>query len=518
MKKLLSFGTVALAFSTLFLAGCKQDFDLADIKTDSIKSLSAPSNLTATTKYASILIDWDDVKGAAAYRVVRYAEYDRTGTQLGDETFYTTKSSYFIDSDSALLATKYKYEVTALASTTNDDYVSQDSASERTLYVTDGNSSSVEVTYTYPTNTSTSALKNIAKLNEAKLSIDNDGHAVITLPNVIGLEYEYWLASKTSPYTSNGNYTVISDSNKKTPSKTLTAETDVSTQDTYYLYVKVRIRNTMYGRDYTVVNTGVSAYYNKVSENLKLYCNKMSDGSYMLYVTDKFDDGDSPDNYTYELMSYVLSYDSNGSLKADNENTVASSNYSWDKITLVEDKTNSQWGWRYSVDTPTDNMLYVIKRIYRIYGKPDQISYASATIEHSETDVSFEVHSDAGTATFDETTNKYKRTVSNYFGFNTGSDYTFSKIYRANYDGSEGSSVEINDIISFFGSTITDASTTNEYYTYKENERKSTQYRTSEDSSSLDPSSAKKLYVLELTDKSGAKKLFTYITNVYYYW
>ena len=50
MKRILSFGTAALALSgALFFSGCQQDLDLDDIKTDTITSLSTPSNLMAVS-------------------------------------------------------------------------------------------------------------------------------------------------------------------------------------------------------------------------------------------------------------------------------------------------------------------------------------------------------------------------------------------------------------------------------------------------------------------------------------
>ena len=446
MKRILSIGTAALALAgTLFVTGCNQDYDLDDIKTDTITSLSTPANLTVSSANGSVVLDWDDVKGVAAYRVVRYdvTNSDKTGTQLGTAQYYTTTNSYWVDSEEALVnGNKYKYEVTALASTTNDDYVS------RTVYVKDSGTTSKEVTAVVPSSVDVASL-----VTTPTATIYSSTNAVISLPTVAGLEYRFRFAAGESELasaakgssfvsvTDNSHNNIAAKYNPASTTNTIVANSadsdsnTFSSGKTYQLFLAVRAANTAkYGTEYTIINTGVTASYGASSTlSFKKYTVETTDTSakYMLVVCDSgfANDNDSPANYTYAIKSYDLTYDTNGVTLGSTATTVVSG------FSLTYDANKEQWGYETTVSlTSRTYKLYVLERTNNatnaITRKTLIVDYTTQKAEDAA-DITFYGYSATYSFNADNTT----VTATNVFHYELGSDYTYSAIYVADgYD------------------------------------------------------------------------------------
>ena len=399
MKKILSvLGASLVLAGALVVTSCSDAGEFSDVKTDTIKSLAAPKNLTATASYGSVALTWDAVKGAAAYRIVRYdvTNKDSIGTKLGSSNYYTVSVSnsntadgaksataYYIDSDSALTdGVKYKYEVTALASTTNADYVA------RTLYYQDGSAKSVEVTAEVPASVDAAAVAALG--SNVSLSFNNQSSATATIkfPTVAGLEYSYRLvnvsdssvedafesvakgeqflsAESFSTYNSNYRYNPTASSNT-VKTRYIDSSSTVSSSNNgniYQLFLEVRARNTAkYGTAWTVVNTGVTAkYIYSLSNSLTFTSNKIGGGKFLFVVRDSgFIDDETPASYTYTLKSYKLSVKDNAVVVA----TEATAAHTKTLTDFVYDEENTVYGTEVTISdiAEDDSYLFILER------------------------------------------------------------------------------------------------------------------------------------------------------------
>ena len=317
MKKILSVLAAGFVLAgALFVSSCSDEGEFSDVKSDTIKSLSKPSNLTATASYGSVILSWDAVKGAAAYRIVRYDTTNSgdAGTLLGsNNNYYTTTGSissngkkdsvYYVDSSNELTdGVKYKYEVTALASTSNAEYVG------RTIYVSDSGVASTTVVAEVPASVDVATAAGLS--GNVTFTVDGSTYTY-SFPTVAGLQYRYYVSNSTtstSAFNQNSFTLITSDPLKSTYTGTGTG----SSGTVYQLYLAARARNTnKYGTDYTLINTGLTVTAGVSTVNT-FTSNDLGDGkSFMFVVRDQFSNEDSPSKYTYTLKGYKLSVSDN---------------------------------------------------------------------------------------------------------------------------------------------------------------------------------------------------------------
>lgn len=477
MKKILSvLGASLVLAGALVVASCSDAGEFSDVKTDTIKSLETPKNLTATASYGSVALTWDAVKGAAAYRIVRYdvTNKDSTGTKLGSADYYTVSvgntntadgvksaTAYYIDSDSALTdGVKYKYEVTALASTSNSDYVEA-----RTLYA-----KSVEVTAEVPASVNAATVAALG--SKVSLSFNNSSTATATIkfPTVAGLEYSYRLVNVSSSsveddfesaangerfieaenfgsyYNSNYRYNPTASSNtvkaRYIQGNTSTTVTSSNNGNIYQLFLAVRARNTAkYGTAWTVVNTGVTAkYIYSLSNNLTFTANKIGGGKFLFVVRDSgFIDDETPADYTYTLKSYKLSFKDNAVVVA----TEATAAHTKTLKDFVYDNDNDAFGTEVTISdiAEDDSYLFILERTdsegtilksASVTGYDDTTTTTTEDYYKARFSISNVGSNDTSTSaasTTDSARTVYtnKATVS----YDIGTNYTGAKLYRA---------------------------------------------------------------------------------------
>ena len=483
MKKILSvLGASLVLAGALVVTSCSDAGEFSDVKTDTIKSLAAPKNLTATASYGSVALTWDAVKGAAAYRIVRYdvTNKDSIGTKLGSSNYYTvlvsnsntadgakSATAYYIDSDSALTdGVKYKYEVTALASTTNADYVA------RTLYYQDGSAKSVEVTAEVPASVDAAAVAALG--SNVSLSFNNQSSATATIefPTVAGLEYSYRLVNvsdssvedafesvakgekflSAESFSTYGNlnyrYNPTASSNTvKTryidSSSTSVVYNSNNDGNIYQLFLEVRARNTAkYGTAWTVVNTGVTAkYIYSLSNSLTFTSNKIGGGKFLFVVRDSgFIDDETPASYTYTLKSYKLSVKDNAVVVA----TEATAAHTKTLTDFVYDEENTVYGTEVTISdiAEDDSYLFILERTgsegtilksVSVKGYVDTV-YDDAYYTASYYKERFSISNVIGTSTSAPSTANAARTVYTNkatVSYDIGTNYTGAKLYRA---------------------------------------------------------------------------------------
>ena len=495
MKKILSvLGASLVLAGALVVTSCSDAGEFSDVKTDTIKSLAAPKNLTATASYGSVALTWDAVKGAAAYRIVRYdvTNKDSIGTKLGSSNYYTVSVSnsntadgaksataYYIDSDSALTdGVKYKYEVTALASITNADYVAA-----RTLYYQDGSAKSVEVTAEVPASVDAAAVAALG--SNVSLSFNNSSSATATIefPTVAGLEYSYRLvnvsdssvedafesvakgeqflsAESFSTYNSNYRYNPTASSNT-VKTRYIDSSSTVSSSNNgniYQLFLEVRARNTAkYGTAWTVVNTGVTAkYIYSLSNSLTFTSNKIGGGKFLFVVRDSgFIDDETPASYTYTLKSYKLSVKDNAVVVA----TEATAAHTKTLTDFVYDEENTVYGTEVTISdiAEDDSYLFILERtgsegtILKSVSVKGYVDTVSDIVSYYKEQ--FSIYNVIGTSTAAASTADAARTVYTNkatVSYDIGTNYTDAKLYRAKFASTYYSSLSDDFITSAF--------------------------------------------------------------------
>lgn len=372
MKKILSIVSASLVLAGALLVASCSDADYDDIKTDTIKTLATPSNLEATQSYGSVLLTWDAVPNAAAYKVVRYDTSDKTdksGTLINAASAYysTTYSAtngktakvYLLDSGSNGLltnGTKYKYEVTALA--TDNGY---DTSYARSLYYKTGSAKSITITAEVSDTVDVAS----ALASGVEFAFNKSNYAEITIPTVPGLEYKYRLIDENNlgKGLTNSNYASISASPLK---DTYTGKynvvdsngTTVVADTVYQLFLSVRAKNTeKYGSNWTLVNTGLVSTTYVTSSVLSLAASNIvpeGKSKFMLVARTTIAEYDDISNYTFTLKSYKV-------LVEDESLLVSKTATVNEKLTMtaVSGKNTTSWGAEYTTSEIADGDSYV---------------------------------------------------------------------------------------------------------------------------------------------------------------
>lgn len=546
MKKILSvFGASLVLAGALLVTSC--DAELSDIKTDTIQTLATPSNLEATQSYGSVILSWDAVPNAASYKVVRYDTSDNTdknGVIVNNATLYSsttitvengkTAKVYLIDNgNDGLLTngTKYKYEVTALA-TAGTAY---DTSTARTLYFKDGSAKAITVTAEVADTVDVAS----ALSSGIEFAFNKSNRAVITIPTAPGLSYKYFLVgatynsstlnttSKTTnagrAFTSSGRYVTI---NPSVFEETYTVTSNIANYDsTYYvnetvvaneeyqLFLAVQAKNTeKYGTNWTIVNTGlVAETYASTSSLLTVTShNIVPDGKskFLFIIRDQLAFNDSPSNYTYALKSYKVDTDADLNLIVATTPTVNTS------VTLSVIDTDASgssgivYGTEYTSDVIADGESYLFI-LERTRTSDSQISMksvlvtgddnsATATTSYSYK-LAFEFDS-TSTLTLNDAGTIYNSTVS--FDYAIGNDYKIGKVYKA-----KGTSVTTKNKLSSAFEEVSVTKTKDTVNSDSTHEEGVMSYTTSITKTAYDaasyPTTESYYYVLVITDNDG---------------
>lgn len=462
MKKILSvLGASLVLAGALLVTSCSDEGEYSDVKSDTIKSLSTPSNLTATASYGSVILSWDAVKGAAAYRIVRYDTTNSgdTGTLLdSNNNYYTTTgnissngkkdSVYYVDKSGALTdGVKYKYEVTALASTSNKAYES------RTIYVSDSGVASKTVAAEVPASVDVATA---AGLSGNVTFTANGSSYTFTVPTVAGLEYKYKVSSSStdSSVFQPNNFIAFEEND---PLKSSCTETASSSSGTVYqLYLAARARNTnKYGTDYTLINTGLTVTAG-VSGVTTFTSNDLGDGkSFMFVVRDQFSNEDSPSKYTYTLKGYKLTASDNAVILDTAEA------YNKELKLEVIDQTNSYssyttYGTEYTITdiAAGTQYVFVLERKSSYNGAVARKFTSVEGYDASDDDDDSEAYnfSIEGISNIEDTTGEASGTSTTYthktvVSYDVGKNVTVSGLYRAKISESSWYEITYDDYI-----------------------------------------------------------------------
>lgn len=512
MKKILSVLTAGVVLAgSLLVASCKleESDTIANLVADQVAPLGAVANLKAEESYGTVVLTWDAVPDARAYRVVRYDKdlnakvlpygtVDAKGSsgagQYMDGKTTTTKV-WFLDKD-VDAAGKYTYGVSALANTNPDITVAA-----RNLYISNGPESLVNVDVNF-----TAVTADLVK--DIKFETGTNSAYKLTIPSIaLGVQYKYKLVDYTEAAkfvndveTDDATWNTITYSTKGNHPAWTTSENDVYGAEGVQLLVAVKsLRNQDTGK-WVVVNTEKTAKANiAIPGTLTLTQNRVTattavakfelivrdaDSNYGTFTTAAATSyngfatrakQDDPTNYKYTYAAYSVAFDVNElNWKTSATPAVPETEFTLD--TFDAQASTPTWGAK--ILTPElksgENRIYVVTKTNKTTGKQARATIwivgADAYTAQPTTGVirnykeTFDFYNAGSTAVTSDpvttgTTTTRTTTTSYNFSYIVGSDYEIVNLYRAKGTTSvAGFNSSITTEFAVSGATKTDRS------------------------------------------------------------
>lgn len=510
MKKILSVLTAGIVLAgSLLVASCKleESDTIANLVADQTAPLGVVANLKAEESYGTVVLTWDAVPDARAYRVVRY-DKDLNATVLpnGNVSAVTvnkyndgkTTKVWFLDKQ-VEVAGKYTYGVQALVSTDPNTTVAA-----RNLYISNGPESLVEVEV---------ALKAVTSdlVKDVKFETGKTNTYKLTVPAVeLGVEYKYLLADYTTAAKA-ANDVECDDFAWQNAIITYNhpgwkvSELEISGNREVQLLLAVKAIREKDTSKYVVVNTAKTAVPNVViNEALDITQSRVSLATavakYELFVRDYgFDYGtvqtapsngttnavyakkQTPDNFTYTYKAYKVEFDANEFTWKIPETPVITET----ALTLDVYDANQSNVWGAKILTPElkagDYYVYVVTKTDKVTGKQVRASewVAGADAVLTGTALSsyvydhkadFDFYYSTGLPTSTAPTavtggGTTSTTTTTYtFNYHVGTDYSIVGLYRAQKGSSDSVNLDSYIKTEFVATGLTSASTTTSAY------------------------------------------------------
>lgn len=516
MKKILSVLTAGVVLAgSLLVASCKleESDTIANLVADQVAPLGAVANLKAEESYGSVVLTWDAVPDARAYRVVRYDKdlnasvlpngtVDSNGSSgaksYGDGKTTTTKV-WFLDKQ-VETAGKYTYGVSALVNANPNVTVAA-----RNLYISNGPESLVEVEV---------ALKAVTSdlVKDVKFETGKTSTYKLTVPAVeLGVEYKYLLADDITAAKA-ANDVECDDFAWQNAIITYNhpgwkvSELDIyNNSRNVQLLLAVKAIREKDTSKYVVVNTAKTAVPNVgINETLDITQSRVSPetavAKYELFVRDYGDDygtfptalsngttnavyakKQTPDNFTYTYKAYKREFDANEFTWKIPETPVIPET----ALTLeVYDATqNNAWGAK--ILTPelkaSDYYIYVVTKTDKVTGKQvrayEEVTGKDAVLTGTtltsyvyDHKADFDFYYSTGTTTSTVPTavtggGTTSTTTTPYtFTYHVGNDYSIVGLYRAQKGSSYSVYSDSGIKTEFVATGLTATSTTTSAY------------------------------------------------------